>query len=42
MDLLFLIGACEASLACSTCHVILEKNVFNKLKEPSDEVILLF
>lgn len=22
-------GACEANLACSTCHVILEKTVFN-------------
>ncbi|KAI8871029.1 ferredoxin, partial [Ramicandelaber brevisporus] len=30
-------GACEASLACSTCHVILEEDVYNKLEEPSDE-----
>lgn len=29
-------GACEGSLACSTCHVILDKKVFNKLEEPSD------
>ncbi|KAI9593244.1 2Fe-2S ferredoxin-type domain-containing protein [Syncephalis fuscata] len=30
-------GACEASLACSTCHVILEPDVFDRLEEPSDE-----
>eukprot|EP01138_Halocafeteria_seosinensis_P012193 gb/GECG01012461.1/.p1 GENE.gb/GECG01012461.1/~~gb/GECG01012461.1/.p1 ORF type:complete len:171 (+),score=21.90 gb/GECG01012461.1/:1-513(+) len=30
-------GACEASLACSTCHVILEENVFEKLEEPVEE-----
>ncbi|KAJ1973370.1 mitochondrial matrix iron-sulfur protein, partial [Dimargaris verticillata] len=30
-------GACEASLACSTCHVILEDKYFDMLEEPSDE-----
>ncbi|KAF9913573.1 hypothetical protein BX616_009863 [Lobosporangium transversale] len=30
-------GACEASLACSTCHLILDEESFNKLEEPSDE-----
>ena len=30
-------GACEGSLACSTCHVILEPEFYQKLKEPSDE-----
>jgi len=30
-------GACEGSLACSTCHVILEPQSYNKLPEPSDE-----
>ena len=30
-------GACEGSLACSTCHVILEKNFFVNLPEPSEE-----
>jgi len=30
-------GACEASLACSTCHVILEPHVYDSLPEPSDE-----
>ncbi|KAH9411159.1 hypothetical protein HK407_08g13040 [Ordospora pajunii] len=30
-------GACEGSLACSTCHVILGESVYNKLKEPSDK-----
>ncbi|KRH93059.1 Ferredoxin [Pseudoloma neurophilia] len=29
-------GACEGSLACSTCHVILDKKVYDKLEEPSD------
>ena len=30
-------GACEGSLACSTCHVMLEKNFFENLPEPSEE-----
>ncbi|KAI9294147.1 ferredoxin [Neoconidiobolus thromboides FSU 785] len=30
-------GACESSLACSTCHVILEQEVFDSLEEPTDE-----
>lgn len=30
-------GACEGSLACSTCHVILEPQVYARLEEPSDE-----
>eukprot|EP01104_Vermistella_antarctica_P012290 TRINITY_DN3530_c0_g1_i2.p1 TRINITY_DN3530_c0_g1~~TRINITY_DN3530_c0_g1_i2.p1 ORF type:complete len:265 (+),score=39.04 TRINITY_DN3530_c0_g1_i2:154-948(+) len=30
-------GACECSLACSTCHVILEDEAFDALEEPSDE-----
>jgi ferredoxin len=30
-------GACEGSLACSTCHVILEPKVYESLAEPSDE-----
>jgi len=31
-------GACEASLACSTCHVIVkDPNLYKKLGEPSDE-----
>ena len=25
-------GACEGSLACATCHVILEKPYFDKLE----------
>jgi ferredoxin len=29
-------GACEGSLACSTCHVILSKELYDKLGEPSD------
>lgn len=29
-------GACEGSLACSTCHVILDKKVYDSLDEPSD------
>ncbi|KAK0539775.1 mitochondrial matrix iron-sulfur protein [Tilletia horrida] len=30
-------GACEGSIACSTCHVILEPEVYDKLEEPSDD-----
>lgn len=30
-------GACEGSLACSTCHVILPEEFYDKLGEPSDE-----
>lgn len=30
-------GACECSLACSTCHVILEPAVFASTGRPSDE-----
>lgn len=30
-------GACEGSLACSTCHVILEPKFFEKLPEPEIE-----
>ena len=30
-------GACEASLACSTCHIILPKDIYNQLPEPSEE-----
>ena len=30
-------GACEGSLACSTCHVIVEQDWFDKLEESSEE-----
>lgn len=30
-------GACEGSLACSTCHVVLPHEYYDKLEEPSDE-----
>ena len=30
-------GACEGSLACSTCHVVLDQEHFNKLDEPSED-----
>ena len=30
-------GACEASLACSTCHVIVDPEWFDKLEPASDE-----
>ncbi len=29
-------GACEGSLACSTCHVILKPELFDQLDEPSE------
>ena len=30
-------GACEGSLACSTCHVIVDKDNFAKLNEASED-----
>ncbi|KAI9091122.1 2Fe-2S ferredoxin-type domain-containing protein [Phlyctochytrium arcticum] len=30
-------GACEGSLACSTCHVIVDEKHYDMLEEPSDE-----
>ena len=30
-------GACEGSLACSTCHVIVENKYFNQLEEASED-----
>eukprot|EP00615_Pteridomonas_danica_P013492 CAMPEP_0114358656 /NCGR_PEP_ID=MMETSP0101-20121206/22450_1 /TAXON_ID=38822 ORGANISM="Pteridomonas danica, Strain PT" /NCGR_SAMPLE_ID=MMETSP0101 /ASSEMBLY_ACC=CAM_ASM_000211 /LENGTH=134 /DNA_ID=CAMNT_0001501847 /DNA_START=94 /DNA_END=498 /DNA_ORIENTATION=- len=30
-------GACEGSIACSTCHVILEPNIFDNLEEPTED-----
>lgn len=30
-------GACEGSLACSTCHVIIENDFFSKLKPASED-----
>ena len=30
-------GACEGSLACSTCHVIVEEKFYNLLEEASED-----
>jgi len=30
-------GACEGSLACSTCHVVVDKQFYDMLKEPSED-----
>jgi len=30
-------GACEGSLACSTCHVIVDPEFFDMLPEPKEE-----
>jgi len=30
-------GACEGSLACSTCHVIIDDNWYPKLKKPKED-----
>ena len=30
-------GACEGSLACSTCHVIVDAEDFERLEEPSED-----
>jgi len=35
--ILSFLGACESSLACSTCHVILEDDTFNSLPEACEE-----
>jgi ferredoxin, 2Fe-2S len=29
-------GACEGSLACATCHVVLEEKIYNRLEEPEE------
>lgn len=31
------LGACEGSIACSTCHVILPPEHYDGLPEPSDD-----
>jgi len=30
-------GACEGSLACSTCHVVVDDDWFDKLDEPTED-----
>jgi 2Fe-2S ferredoxin len=30
-------GACEGSLACSTCHVIVDSSWFGKLESPTED-----
>ena len=30
-------GACESSLACSTCHCILDGDIYDSLEEPCEE-----
>lgn len=30
-------GACEGSMACSTCHVIVDPDWFNRVPEPSED-----
>ena len=30
-------GTCEGSLACSTCHVIVDPDWFGRLEEPSED-----
>lgn len=29
-------GACEGSLACATCHIILEENIYNTIEQPTE------
>ncbi len=36
------IGACEASLACSTCHVYVDNKYFDKIPSPKDEYNFFF
>ncbi len=30
-------GACEGSMACSTCHVVVDEASFDRLPEPSED-----
>lgn len=30
-------GACEGSLACSTCHVVVDKEFYSKLETPTED-----
>ena len=30
-------GACEGSLACSTCHVIVDPEWYNRLEKPTED-----
>lgn len=30
-------GTCEGSLACSTCHLIISEEDFDRLEDPSDD-----
>ena len=30
-------GACEGSLACSTCHVVVEKEFYDRLETPTED-----
>ncbi|MGI4776319.1 MAG: ferredoxin family 2Fe-2S iron-sulfur cluster binding protein [Janthinobacterium lividum] len=30
-------GACEGSLACATCHVVVDKEFYNMLDQPTEE-----
>jgi ferredoxin, 2Fe-2S len=30
-------GACEGSLACSTCHVVVDKKFYDNLQAPTEE-----
>jgi ferredoxin, 2Fe-2S len=30
-------GACEGSMACSTCHVIVDRKDIDRLKDPSED-----
>ena len=30
-------GACEGSLACSTCHVVVDKEYYDQLEEATEE-----
>ena len=34
---MFAAGACDGSLACSTCHLILEQETYDSLPAPEEE-----
>lgn len=35
--MLYVTGACEGTLACSTCHLIFKPEIYETLPEPTDE-----
>jgi ferredoxin len=39
LNIYWILGACEASLACSTCHVYVKEEYLDKLPDPKEEFV---